>query len=121
MTNCIGQGGIVAAKRADAKTMGEIRRLAADESRVQLTRTAQYDLMGHRLTKADVCDEIIGWIDRGEPVKEVVLHNFPNLVGQPAYEIKPRMKNMLFYIKITLVELGKPGDYMLVIPAHPDH
>lgn len=111
----------MAAKKADAKTVGEIRRLAADTGRVRLTKTAQYDLMAHRLTKADVCDEIIGWIDRGESVKEVVLHNFPNLVGQPAYELKPRMKNMLFYIKVTLVELGQPGEYMLVISTHPDH
>lgn len=77
--------------------------------------------MAHRLTKADICDEIIDWIDRGEPVKEVVLHSFPSLVGQPAYEIKPRMKNTLFYIKVTLVELGQPDEYMLVISAHPDH
>ncbi len=52
------------------------------QSRVRLTKTVQFDLMAHRLTKADVCDEIIAWIDRGEPVKEVVLHSFPNLVGQ---------------------------------------
>ncbi len=31
------------------------------------------------------------------------------------------MKNTLFYIKVTLVELGQPGEYMLVISAHPDH
>jgi len=109
------------AKKADAWTLGEIRRLAADQSRVRLTTTVQFDLMAHRLTKADVCDEIIAWIDRGEPVKEVVLHSFPGLVGQSAYEIKPRMRNTLFYIKVTLVELGKPGEYMLVVSAHPDH
>lgn len=108
-------------RQADAKTLGEIRRLAADPRSVRLSRTVQYDLLAHRLTKADVCDEIIGWIDRGEPVKEVVLHTFPDMVGQPAYEIKPRMKNLLFYIKITLVELGQPGEYMLVISTHPDH
>jgi hypothetical protein len=111
----------VAEKKADAKTVGEIRRLAADAGKVRLTKTAQYDLMAHRLTKAEVCDEILGWIDSGEPVKEVVLHNFPNLIGQPAYEIKPRMKNMLFYIKVTLLELGQPDEYMLVISTHPDH
>ncbi|NLS95414.1 MAG: hypothetical protein GXX96_25005 [Planctomycetaceae bacterium] len=109
------------AKKADAWTLGEIRRLAADQSRVRLTTTVQFDLMAHRLTKADVCDEIIAWIDRGEPVKEVVLHSFPGLVGQSEYEIKPRMRNTLFYIKVTLVELGKPGEYMLVVSAHPDH
>jgi hypothetical protein len=111
----------MAAKRAAAGTIGEIRRLAADESRVRLTKTVQFDLMAHRLTKADVCDEIVDWIDNSRPVKEVVLHSFPNLVGQMAYEIKPRLKNTLFYIKVTLVELGQLGEYMLVISAHPDH
>jgi hypothetical protein len=111
----------MAAKQADARTLGEIRRLAADPSRVRVTKTVQFDLMAHRLTKADICDEIIAWIDGGEPAKEVVLHSFPGLVGQTAYEIKPRMRNTLFYIKVTLVELGKPGEYMLVVSAHPDH
>ncbi len=111
----------MAAKLADAKTVGEIRRLAADESRVRLSKTAQYDLMAHGLTKADVCDEIIDWIDNGKPVREVTVHSIPSLLGQPAYQIKPRMRTMLFYVKITLVELGQPGEYMLVISAHPDH
>ncbi len=111
----------MAAKQADAGTLAEMRRLAADPSRVRLTTTVQFDLMAHRLTKADVCDEIIAWIDRGDAVKEVVLHSFPGLVGQLAYEIKPRIRNALFYIKVTLVELGKPGEYMLVVSAHPDH
>jgi hypothetical protein len=111
----------MAAKQADAGTLGEIRRLAADQSRVRLTTTVQFDLMAHRLTKADICDEIIDWIDHGKPVKAVTLHSFPKLVGQPAYEIKPRMRNTLFYIKVTLVELGQPDEYMLVISAHPDH
>ncbi len=111
----------MAAKKADAGTLADIRRLAADPSRVRLTTTVQFDLMAHRLTKADMCDEIIDWIDRDEPVKEVVLHSFPNLVGQRAYEIKPRMKKTLFYIKVTLVELGQPDEYLLIISAHPDH
>lgn len=111
----------MAAKQADARTLGEIRRLAADPIRVRVTKTVQFDLMASRLTKAEVCDEIIAWIDRGEPVKEVMLHSFPGLVGQSAYEIKPRMRNTFFYIKVTLVELGKSGETMLVISVHPDH
>lgn len=111
----------MAAKRAGAGTLKEIRRLAADPSRVRLTKTTQFDLMAHQLTKADICDEIIDWVDRGKPVKEVTLHSFPNLVGQPAYEIKPRIRKTLFYIKVTLVRRGQPDEYLLVISAHPDH
>ena len=117
----------MAAKQADAGTLGEIRRLAADESRVRLGTTVLYDLMTHGLTKADVCDEIVDWIDSSKPVREVTVHSIPSLLGQPAYQIKPRMKSTLinaeviFYVKVTLVELRQPGEYMLVISAHPDH
>jgi hypothetical protein len=117
----------VAARQAVPKTLGEIRRLAADAGRVRLTKTAQFDLMAHGLTKADVCGEIIAWIDSGEPVKEVTIHTISALLGQPAYEVKPRMRSSLFnaevifYIKVILVESGKPGEYMLVVSTHPDH
>jgi hypothetical protein len=117
----------MAANHADAKTVQEIRRLAADESRVRVTRQALSDLMAHGLKKADVCDEIVAWIDRNEPVKQVTIHTIPSLLGQPAYEVKPRMRSnlfnaeVIFYIKVTLVELGQPDEYMLVISTHPDH
>jgi hypothetical protein len=111
----------MAAKQADAGTLTQIRRLATGSRCVRITRTAEYDLMAHRLKKADVCDEIIDWIDIGRAVKEITLHSFPGLVGQPGYEIKPRMKGILFYVKFALVGLGNPGEYMLIVSAHPDH
>ena len=110
----------MAAKSADSQTVQEIRRLAVDPSLVQITRTAEYDLMARNLGKADVCDEIVNWIDAGERVKPTTLHGFPGLVGQPAYEMKPRIQGTLFYVKVALVELGEPDEYMLLISAHPD-
>ena len=112
---------LMTAKRADAETLKEICRLAADVKRVRFSRAAQYDMAAHHLTEADVRGKIIDWIGRGEPVKEVTIHSIPNLVGHSAYEIKPRMRNMLFYIKVALIELGRPGEHMLVISTHPDH
>ena len=111
----------MATKKADAKIVSEIRRLAQDPGRVQFSPTARHDMQAHKLVPVDVCAEIIRWIDCGNPVKEVVIHSIPHLIGQPAYEIKPRIKNILFYIKLTLVKLGKPDEYMLVISTHPDH
>ncbi len=111
----------MAAKKAAIETLKEICRLAADSSRVRITQTAMYDLMARQFTKADVCDEIIQWINRGDVVKETTLHTFPNLVGMPAYELKLRINGALFYIKMTLVDLGSPSEYMLLISAHPDH
>ena len=40
--------------------------------------------------------------------------------GRPAYEMKPRINNILFYIKVALVELGNPDERMLLISVHPD-
>lgn len=111
----------MAAKSADAQTISEIRQLAADLQRVRVTKTVEYDLLAHGLTKADICDAIVKWIDASERVKSTILHSFAGKVGQPAYEMKPRIKGKLFYLKVTLVELGEPNEYMLLISAHPDH
>lgn len=103
----------------DARELADIRRLACDPSRVGLTRTAKYDLMGAGLTKDDLCEEIVAHIDREERVKKVTLRG--QHTGQAAYEMKPRINNSLFYLKLTLCDLGESGENMLVVSAHPDH
>lgn len=111
----------MAAKSADSHTVQEILRLASDPSNVLVSRQANSDLLAWRLTKEDVCDKIVEWIDAGERVKPTTLHSYPDFEGEPAYEMKPRIKNMLFYLKVALVELGEPDEYMLLISTHPDH
>ena len=103
----------------DTSELAAIRRLASDPSRVELTTTAKYDLMGAALTKDDVCGEIVAWIDHGERVKKVALKG--KHAGQAAFEMKPRINDSLFYLKVTLCGLGEPEAYLLVISAHPDH
>lgn len=109
------------AKSADPKIVQEIRRLASDPTRVQTIKQATLDMLGQHLTIDDVCDKIIEWIDAGERVKPTTIHSFPDLQGEPAYEMKPRMNNLLFYIKVALVELGNPDERMLLLSVHPDH
>ena len=47
---------------------------------------------------------------------------FPGLQGQTAYEMKPRINNILFYIKVALVELGGiPNGGLLLISVHPNN
>lgn len=104
---------------ADANERAEIRRLASDPTRVDVSTTAKYDLMGRGLSKEDICDEIVAWIDKGERVKRVTLRG--KHAGQAAYEMKPRIGDVLFYLKVTLCKLGQPAESMLIVSAHLDH
>ncbi|OAI47800.1 hypothetical protein AYO44_08885 [Planctomycetaceae bacterium SCGC AG-212-F19] len=104
---------------ADASELADIRRLASDPTKVRVTKTVMYDLLARHLTKEDICDEIIAWIDSGEPVKKVTLRG--EHAGQAAFEMKPRIDKSLFYLKVTLCELGDPGESMLLLSAHLDH
>jgi hypothetical protein len=103
----------------DPTERAEIRRLACDPTRVLVTKTVEYDLLAQHLTKEDICDEIVTWIDRGDRVKKVILRG--QHAGQTAFEMKPTINSTLFYLKLTLCELGQPGEYMLLVSAHPDH
>lgn len=111
----------MAAKSADSQTIQEIRRLASDPSKVLTKSQANLDLLAWHLTKEDVCDKIVEWIDAGERVKPTTLHSYSGFEGKPAYEMKPRIKDILFYLKVALVDLGEPDEYMLLISTHPDH
>jgi hypothetical protein len=104
---------------ADATERATIRRFAADPTKVRLTRTAQYDLLGHGLTKEDICDEIVAWIDSNQPIKKVTLRGKD--AGASAFEMKPRINHVLYYLKVAQCDLGEPDEYMLLISAHPDH
>jgi len=109
------------ARSAKPDEVHQIRRLASDPSKVQMTKTVEYDLLANHLTKEDICDEIVAWIDAGERVKPTTLHTFPGLQGQPAFEMKPVIGGTLFYLKVTLIRLSQPDEYMLLVSAHPDH
>jgi hypothetical protein len=106
---------------ADEATTKRLRTLATDPDRVLLSRQAASDLMAWNLTKEDVCDAIVDWIDAGERVKAVVLHSFRGRQGELAFEMKPRLCNRLFYIKVTIFTPPEKEEAMLVISAHPDH
>ena len=77
----------MAANSASTNEKEVIRRFAADPSRVRVTRTTQYDLLAHALTKDEICDLILAWIDSGQRVKKVILRG--QHAGFPAFEMKP--------------------------------
>ena len=109
---------------ADEATVPEreaIRSLAKQLDRVVTTKTVEFDLMGRGLTKADVCDEIVDWIDAGERVKGTTIQKIPNLNGQRAFEMKPRVGGKLFYIKVMIRRGDDSDDSLLVLSFHLDH
>jgi hypothetical protein len=109
------------AAAADPTIVQEIRRLAQSGDNVVVTRTAASDLLARMLTVDDICAAIVDWIDAGERVKPTVLHSFPGLQGEAAYEMKPRIDGIVFYVKVALIKLHQPGEYLLLISTHPDH
>ena len=78
---------------ADSNKRAEIRRLASDPTAVRVTKTVEFDLLARHLTKADICDEIVAWIDSGERVKKVTLRG--QHAGQAAFEMKPQINSAL--------------------------
>lgn len=109
----------MAAQSADEIERSEIRRFAADPTLVRVTRTAQYDLLAHDLAKQEICDVIIAWIDGGQRIKKVILRG--QHAGLSAFELKPRIDNTLFYVKVTLCDVESADEYMLLVSSHPDH
>jgi hypothetical protein len=109
----------MAGNSANPGELADMRRLASDPTKVRVTKTVEYDLLAHHLTKEDICDEIVAWIDGGQHVKKVTLRG--QHAGQPAFEMKPRINGTLFYLKVTLCDLGESDEYMLILSAHPDH
>lgn len=107
--------------RAEASIVQKIRRFAARPNKVSVSRTAKFDMMAWDLTKNEVCEKIVEWIDAGEQIKETVLHSYGQMVGQKAYELKPRMCETLFYIKLAFCTLEGTKEEMLLISVHPDH
>lgn len=109
------------AATADPQIVQQIRRLAVTPEKVMLSSVAFSDLTARQVTKADVCHSIVDWIDAGGRVKPTILHSFSGLQGTSAYEMKPRLRGRLYYLKVALVKLQESTEHLLLISAHPDH
>lgn len=106
---------------ADQDTIALIRRLASAPNDVWTSSQARSDMQAHNLRLDEVCDVIVGWIDDAERVKSTVLHSSKGRVGQAAWEMKPRINGVLFYLKVTVDDRGRPGESLGVLSCHPDH
>lgn len=106
---------------ATSEETTEIRRLASDPKTVKTIKTVEFDLMGYGLTKSDICEEIVAWIDAGESVKVATLHTVPGMLGQRAFVLKPRINDRLFYIKVTFQKSQNTDQLLLILSSHPDH
>ncbi|OQZ05737.1 MAG: hypothetical protein B6D36_08645 [Planctomycetes bacterium UTPLA1] len=106
---------------ADSDTIALIRRLAAAPDGVWTSKQAGSDMRAHNLRVDGVCEDIVKWIDAGERVKPTVLHAFKDRVGQAAWEMKPEINGVRFYLKVTVDDRDAPGESLGILSCHPDH
>lgn len=111
----------MAPPQADSGTIALLRQLAAVEGFAFISNQAQSDLMAHKLRQGDVADPIVDWIDAGERVKPTVLHSFAGRQGDPAYEMKPKINGVVWYLKVAIDDRGGPTQGLALLSAHPDH
>lgn len=111
----------MASSQADSDTIAILRRLAEVPESVRRARQVQSDLVARGLQVGDVCQAIVDWIDAEGRVKPVTLHSFGGRVGQAAWEMKPRINGVLFYVKVTIDDRGGPEECLALLSAHPDH
>ena len=109
------------ASSADAQTIAAIRRLSLNLDAIWVSPQVVSDLMAHNLTLDDICDAMIDWIDKGERVKPTVIKNIPSRIGQPAYEMKPRIAESIWYIKVVIDNPGTAEEQLCMLSAHVDH
>jgi hypothetical protein len=109
------------ALNADAQSIAMIRRLALKPDAIWPSSQVVSDLMAYNLTIDDICDAMIEWLDEGERVKPTVIKSISGRVGQPAFEMKPRIDGRLWYIKIAIDDPGGTDERMALLSAHVDH
>ncbi len=78
-------------------------------------------MMAHNLTRQDVADTIVEWIDAGGRVKPTVLHSFRDRQGETAYEMKPKIGGTTWYIKVCIEDRDGPDEGLALLSTHPDH
>lgn len=83
-----------------------------------MTTRAKCDLWAEDLTKEDVCDAICDWIDAGKPVEQIATEHVPEHKGEPAYVMVPKVGNEELYVKVTIVDLGRWQEKLLIISSH---
>ncbi len=106
---------------ADPQTVQLIRRLALKPDAVWPAPQVVSDLMAYNLTMDDICDALVDWIDKNERIKPTVIKNIPSRVGQPAFEMKPRISSSIWYIKVVIDDVGTADEKMAMLSAHVDH
>ena len=109
------------ASNADPQTVALIRQLAANGQFTFISNQAQSDMMAHNVKLTDVADAIVDWIDAGERVKETVIHTIPGRTGDPAYEMKPRINGVIWYLKVAIDDRGGSDEGLALLSSHPDH
>ena len=106
---------------ADPDWIATIRRLADTELFAHISKQARLDMMAHNLKQGDVADAIIELIDAGDRGKPTVIHSIPDRIGDPAYEMKAMLNDVMWYFKVAIDNRGRSNESLALLSAHPDH
>jgi len=104
---------------ADTATRDLILKLASDPASVRVDKHARGEMLSWKLRMDDICGAVCGCITGGERVKATTIKTHPkDMVGQLAYELRPRITNHRFYVRLTIYQSDK--ETLLLISVHPD-
>ena len=106
---------------ADSEIKNEILRLSKHPEKVRITQSAYYDMMGLGLKKFDVCDAICEWINKGKDVHIIITKDAKGHIGKPAYVMKPEINGIKCYVKVSIQNIQKTDESLLIISTHVEH
>lgn len=104
---------------ADTATRALILKLASDPASVRVDKHARGEMLSWKLRVGEVCEAICGCLAADERLKATIIKTHPKeMVGQPAYELRPMIANQRFYVRMAIYQSDK--ETLLIISVHPD-
>ncbi len=106
---------------ADSNTIDKLLQLASDSDSVRFDEHTTGTMLAWGLTKYGVLEAVIEEIESGERVKLTKVKKHPKgMVGQPAFEVTPKIDNKRFYVRMAVFEPTEGQEALLVISVHLD-
>lgn len=95
-----------------------IRKHALSPDDIHVTERATYEIWHHGLTKYEVCDAIVMWIDDGKAVEQDKTTNNSKHMGETIYIFNPvKINEKDYYVKVSFSK-NHQSFCMYLVSAH---